>query len=126
MWRQEFVVDASIFNCYGIDIFKPTIHRVAPFAETSLFPRPIVSRLYHGQSPTKRSALRIRYALDDATGYLLIAPITSFAALSPESFAPWAVEKKFGEVASPAKNRRPSTGAASTARIPACPGSACE
>ena len=40
--------------------------------------------------------------------------------------APWAVEKKFGEVASPAKNKRPSTGAASTARIPAWPGKACE
>jgi hypothetical protein len=52
--------------------------------------------------------------------------ITSAAARSPESRAPCAVEKKFGEVASPAKNSRPSTGAASTARIPAWPGSAWE
>ena len=34
--------------------------------------------------------------------------------------------KKSGGVASPAKNRRSSTGAASTARLPAWPGSACE
>ena len=39
------------------------------------------------------------------------AAITSLAARSPESLAPCAVEKKFGEVASPAKNNRPSTGA---------------
>jgi hypothetical protein len=51
---------------------------------------------------------------------------TSPAALSPLSLAPCAVEKKFGEVASPAKNKRPSTGAASTARAPAWPGSACD
>src|ERR1700754_2890256 len=51
---------------------------------------------------------------------------TSPAALSPLSLAPCAVEKKFGEVASPAKNSRPSTGAASTARAPAWPGRACE
>ena len=51
---------------------------------------------------------------------------TSVAALSPLSLAPWAVVKKFGEVASPAKNRRPSTGAARVARSPAWPGSACE
>src|SRR3982074_2446680 len=48
------------------------------------------------------------------------------AALSPLSLAPCAVEKKFGEVASPAKNSRPSTGAASPARSPAWPGSAWE
>src|SRR5579872_1041227 len=53
-------------------------------------------------------------------------PITSRAARIPESCAPWAVVKKSGEVASPAKNSRPSTGAASTARLPACPGKACE
>jgi hypothetical protein len=52
--------------------------------------------------------------------------ITSRAARSPLSRAPCAVEKKFGEVASPAKNSRPSTGAASAARSPACPGRAWE
>ena len=52
--------------------------------------------------------------------------IASPAARSPLSLAPCAVEKKFGEVASPAKNKRPSTGAASTARLPAWPGRACE
>ena len=36
---------------------------------------------------------------------------TSAAARSPVSWAPCAVEKNPGEVASPAKNRRPSTGA---------------
>ena len=51
---------------------------------------------------------------------------TSSAARSPQSRAPCAVEKKSGEVASPAKNGRPSTGAASTARSPAWPGRACE
>ena len=51
---------------------------------------------------------------------------TSRAARSPVSLAPWAVEKKLGEVASPAKNSRPSTGAANTSRLPAWPGRACE
>jgi hypothetical protein len=55
---------------------------------------------------------------------LAFCPTTSFAALSPLSLAPCAVEKKFGEVASPAKNSRPLIGAASTARMPAWPGSA--
>lgn len=44
---------------------------------------------------------------------------TSAAARSPLSRAPCAVEKNSGEVASPAKNSLPSTGAASTARSPA-------
>ncbi len=57
---------------------------------------------------------------------ILSEATTSPAALSPLSLAPCAVEKKFGEVASPAKNNRSSTGDASTARAPAWPGSACE
>src|SRR5689334_23426139 len=62
-----------------------------------------------------------------SAGYLPFdTPNTSLAARSPESLAPCAVEKKFGEVASPAKNSFPSTGAASTARLPAWPGRACE
>jgi len=45
------------------------------------------------------------------------------AALSfPLSRAPCAVEKKFGEVASPAKNSRPSTGAASNGALPGVAG----
>jgi predicted DCC family thiol-disulfide oxidoreductase YuxK len=54
------------------------------------------------------------------------AAMASRAARAPESLAPCAVEKKFGEVASPANNSRASTGAASTARSPAWPGSAWE
>jgi hypothetical protein len=54
------------------------------------------------------------------------ALMTSPAALSPESRAPCAVVKKLSEVASPAKNNLPSTGAASTARAGAWSGSACE
>ena len=50
--------------------------------------------------------------------------VTSAAARSPVSWAPCAVEKNPGEVASPAKNRRPSTGAARTARSPKHPGRA--
>ena len=48
--------------------------------------------------------------------YLASEATASPAALSPQSRAPCAVEKNPGEVASPAKNNRPSTGAASTAR----------
>jgi hypothetical protein len=51
---------------------------------------------------------------------------TSSAARKPLSQAPCTVEKKVGCVASPAKKSRSATGAASTARAPACPGSACE
>jgi hypothetical protein len=73
---------------------------------------------------------RVKPGNDEEVGikayFVASAATASPAALSPESLAPCAVEKKFGEVASPAKNKRPSTGAASTARAPAWPGSACE
>src|ERR1700676_220060 len=62
---------------------------------------------------------------EECLPYYFVARISP-AALSPLSRAPCAVEKKFGEVASPAKNKRPSTGEASTARAPAWPGRACE
>ena len=65
-----------------------------------------------------------RYARPGMTA--VVFPNTSPAALSPQSLAPCAVEKKFGDVASPAKNNLPSTGAASTARSPAWPGRAWE
>src|SRR5262245_44730528 len=51
---------------------------------------------------------------------------TCSAAATPVSHPPCAVEKSPGEQASPAKKRRPSTGAASVARQSAIPGIAYE
>src|SRR5215217_6557885 len=54
------------------------------------------------------------------------AAMTSAAARNPLWYAPWAVEKKFGDVASPAKKTRLSIDAAKADRYSPQPGSACE
>src|SRR5712671_7898114 len=89
----------------------------------------IASEAKQSIAPQSKSGLLRRFApRNDGIDRqrLASASITSPAALSPLSLAPCAVEKKCGEVASPAKNSRPSTGAASAARSPAWPGSAWE
>src|SRR5256885_13655133 len=87
---------------------------IQPRRESGLLGRfRLYSLSYGGQVASRNDVTRNQALASEAT--------TSPAARSPLSRAPCAVEKKFREVASPAKNRRPSTGVASTARSPAWP-----
>jgi len=97
--------------------------------QEAIVPSFVVGYASHLVVKTRRIDCRVKPGNDELghIGYFAeTAPNTSPAALTPLSWAPCAVEKKFGEVASPAKNSRPSTGAASAARLPEWPGKACE
>lgn len=95
----------------GLSAAKPGFSSLPGFADAS----PVMDH-----TGTSARATAHRSALTRSSA------ITASAARMPLRQAPWAVEKSFTMLASPAKNTRPSTGAASVSRAPACPGSAWE
>ena len=132
MINQMFFTDTCVLYRYAVDLMKALINSIPPiwiqFGYSGSFDR--MPQVCANPVVFLKDRFRVKLG-NDERGKSISQPFarvatTSPAARSPESLAPCAVEKKFGEVASPAKNNRPSTGAASTARSPAWPGSACE